>query len=411
MNQKANVPKKEKEGVKNITLLGVVSFLNDFSSEMIMPILPFFLAALGGDSVLIGLVGGIRDSITSFLKILFGYISDKIGKRKVFVYAGYITSALFKFFLAFAPSPFLALGAASLERVGKGMRDAPRDAMISQFLPNKSGAGFGLHQALDTVGAIFGSVAVLLLLMYVFTQPTLSEYSLIIAFAGIIAILSVIPLVLVKEPKFKPTGKEYNFLSAVKALPRDMLVFTGITAVFTLANFSYMFFIMKAGLTEGLLISILLYIVYNIFQAAFSYPIGKYADRIGKRAILIISYVVFAAILFGFAILNSTSAMLLLFVLYGISTAAFIGVQKAYASDLSPTNLRGTAMGMFQMAIGIAALPSSVIAGYLWKVVSPEATFIFGGAASLLAALLMIFFKPKPGSITGRTGAKRTRSS
>ncbi|MCX8199948.1 MAG: MFS transporter [Candidatus Micrarchaeota archaeon] len=385
---------KEKEGVRNITLLGIVSFLNDFSSEMIMPILPFFLASLGGDSVLIGLVGGIRDSITSFLKILFGYLSDKIGKRKVFVYAGYITSAVFKFLLAFAPTQLFALAAASLERVGKGMRDAPRDAMISQFLPHKSGAGFGLHQALDTVGAIFGSVAVLLLLMYVFSPLTPDGYMQIIAFAGVIALLSVVPLIFVKEPKFKPTGKYYNFISAIRALPRDMLIFIGITAVFTIANFSYMFFIMKAGLTEGILIPIMLYIAYNIFQAAFAYPIGKYADRIGKRTVLILSYIVFSAILFGFALLTSVEAMLLLFVLYGIATAAFIGVQKAYAADLSPPSLRGTAMGTFQMAVGIAALPASVIAGYLWKFISPDATFIFGGTVALLAAVLMVVFRP-----------------
>ncbi len=387
--------KKEKEGVKNITLLGVVSFLNDFSSEMILPILPFFLATLGADTVLIGLVGGIRDSITSFLKIFFGYLSDKIGKRKIFVYGGYLLSALFKFLLAFAPTSFIALIIASLERIGKGMRDAPRDTMISQYLPKKTGAGFGLHQALDTVGATFGSIAVLLILLYVYVNPTLKDYSLIIAFAGLIAVFSIIPLFLVKEPKFKATGSKYNFGSALKVLPKDMLIFTAITALFTLSNFSYMFFILKAGLTEGIIIPVMLYILYNIFQAAFSYPLGKYADTIGKRTILIISYLLFSAMLFAFAFFSSLPALIILFILYGIVTAAFTGVQKAYVADLSPPDLKGTAMGTFQMAIGIAALPASVIAGLLWKYVSPETTFLFAGAVALLSAVLMIAFKFK----------------
>ncbi|MBU0531889.1 MFS transporter [Candidatus Micrarchaeota archaeon] len=379
---------KQKNGKKNVFLLGTTSFLNDFSSEMIMPILPFFLSSLGAPVVLIGLVGGLRDSLGSILKVLFGYLSDKTGKRKPFVYAGYLTSAFFKLLLAFSPNALFALSSASLERIGKGMRDAPRDAMIGQFMPKKTGTGFGIHQMMDTAGAILGSLAVLLMIWYL-----AMSYDMIIALAALLAILSIGPLFLVKEPIFKPYQNSYGFRSALSKLPGNLLVFTVIASLFSLANFSYMFFILKAQVSEDIVTAIALYVVFNVFFAIFAYPIGKYADKVGKRKVLIFGYVLFALVSFAFVFYSGLYALLILFILYGIANAAVKGVERAYVVDLSPANLKATSIGTFQLMTGLAALPSSIIAGYLWEAISPEATFMFGAVVSFGAAILLAFKK------------------
>ena len=252
--------RKDEKGKMNVSLLGTTSFLNDFSSQMILPILPFFLSSLGASAVLIGLVGGLRESLDKLFEVASGYLSDKIGRRKPFVYAGYITSSFFKLLLAFSPTAMSASSSASLERVGKGMRDAPRDAMIGQFMPGKTGTSFGLHRMFDTAGAVFGSLAVLVLIAYFFVP-----YDLLIMTAALIGILSIAPLSLVKEPPFRPYRNKHGFRYALSKLPRKLIIFNIIASLFTLANFSYMFFILKAQATEGLVIPIALYVLFNIF--------------------------------------------------------------------------------------------------------------------------------------------------
>ncbi len=394
-NAKSGQPSDEehsdRDGKKNVLMLGLASFLNDFSSEMIMPILPFFLTSLGASPVIIGLVGGVRDALANLLKFVFGYYSDMIGKRMPFVYAGYANSAVWKIALAFAPSPLFALATVSLERLGKGMRDAPRDAMISQLMPTKTGAGFGLHQALDTAGALLGSAAVALLLLYMKI-----DYWLIIAVAGAIALLSITPLIFVREPRFVQRQNGFEVKEIKNALSKDLLIFTVIASLFALANFSYMFFIMKVQLTEGLVIPVLLYILFNIFYALFAYPIGKYADRIGKREVLIMGYVLFAIVSLGFAINTSLPIFMILFILYGISFAMVSATQRAYAADISPPEYKGASLGIFQTVTGFIALPAGLIAGYLWQSFSPQAAFYFGVVVASISAVLLFVLKPRP---------------
>lgn len=378
--------KSQDKGRKNVVLLGATSFINDFSSEMILPILPFFLSSLGASPVLIGLVGGLRDSLTSILKVAFGYLSDKYGKRKPFLYAGYIFSAVFKFLLAISTSSVSAVISASFERLGKGMRDAPRDAMISQFMPTRTGAAFGLHRMLDTGGAILGSVAVALILL--FFNFTLDQ---IILAAAIISVLSVAPLHYVNEPQFKPANHP-KLSTALTLLPRNVLIFTGIASVFALANFSYMFFIMRAS-EGGIIIPILLYIVFNIAYAIFSYPLGKYSDMIGKRAVLIGGYLLFGIVCIGFFYFSSLYELIFLFILYGVANASVIGVQRAYVSDISPQDLRATAIGTFHTLTGFATLVSSIIAGYLWGTFSPSYAFIFGGVFAFISGIALYLWR------------------
>ncbi len=373
----------------NILLLGIVSFLNDLSSEMIMPILPMFITALGGSGFIIGLIGGLRDSISSILKVLAGYWSDKYGKRKVLVLLGYFTSALFKLLLAFSkiwPHVFLFV---SLERVGKGLRTAPRDAIIADSMPEKRGEGFGIHRAMDTLGAIAGSVAVFLLFWYF-----RFNFNSIILIAAILAFLSLIPLYFVKEKKRKP--QDINLKIGFKNLHLPLKLFILISGIFALANFSYMFFILKAQeLFKGKLsigIPILLYILFNIFYAVFSLPFGRLSDKIGRKKVIAFGYLLFSITSLGFAFLKSLKFLIVLFALYGIVYAVIDGNQRAYVSDLSSEQLRATALGTFHTTIGLAALPGSLIAGFLWQI-NPTITFIYGAMVSIISVALFIVFR------------------
>ncbi|HHD92171.1 MAG TPA: MFS transporter, partial [Candidatus Portnoybacteria bacterium] len=223
----------------NVILLGIVSFLNDLSSEMIMPILPMFITALGGAGFAVGLIGGLRDSISSILKVLAGYWSDKTGRRKIFVFSGYLTSAIFKFLLSLSAIWQQILVFASLERVGKGLRTAPRDAIIADSMPENRGRGFGIHRAMDTSGAIAGSIVTLILIWFFSLK-----FKPIILTASILALLSLIPLHFVREKKNKP--QDISLKIGLKRLSHPLRLFILISSLFALANFSYMFFILQA---------------------------------------------------------------------------------------------------------------------------------------------------------------------
>jgi len=373
----------------NVLLLGIVSFLNDLSSEMIMPILPMFIASLGGTGLIIGLIGGLRESISSLLKVVCGYWSDKTGKRKVFVSSGYLTSAAFRLLLSFSRAWQHILVFSSLERVGKGLRTAPRDAIIADSMPRERGRGFGVHRTLDTSGAILGSVVVFILFWFLGFG-----FNSIIFVAAILAFLSLIPLRSVKEGKRKP--QDVAFRIGLKTLPGHLRLFIIISSVFALGNFSYMFFILRTqGLFTGSLsigVPILLYVLFNVFYAIFAIPFGSLSDRIGRKKVIISGYLLFSLTSLGFALFNSLTAFIVLFILYGMVYAMIDGNQRAFVSDLSSRELRATALGTFHTATGLVALPASLIAGLLWQV-TPDIAFIYGSAASLISVALFVIFR------------------
>lgn len=381
----------------NVLLLGIVSFLNDLSSEMIMPILPMFITALGGTGLIVGLIGGLRDSISSILKVFAGYWSDKSGKRKAFVSSGYLTSALFKLFLPLSIVWQHILIFASLERIGKGLRTAPRDAIIADSIPKERGKGFGIHRAMDTSGAVAGSIVVFLLFWFFGFS-----FKSIILIAAILAFLSLIPLYFVKEKKREP--QDINLKIGLKNLPRPLKLFILVSGMFALANFSYMFFILRAQefftgkLSIG--IPILLYILFNISYAVFAVPFGKLSDKIGRKKVIVAGFLLFSLTSLGFAFFNSLTAFIVLFALYGMVYAIVDGNQRAYVSDLSPEELRATALGTFHTIIGLVALPASLIAGFLWQI-NPTITFIYGAVISIISVVLFIVLEIILGSKKG----------
>ncbi len=373
----------------NIILLGIVSFLNDVSSEMILPILPMLIKSLGGAGLAVGLAGGLRDSIPSILNVLCGYWSDRIGKRKLFVSTGYLTSAFLKLLLAFSKTWQQAVIFTGLERIGKALRTAARDAIIAESVTTRRGKSFGIHRAFDSAGAIFGSIVVFVL----FWILGLS-FERVILIAGVVAFASLIPLYFVKEVHNHP--KEAAQKISLRELTKPLRLFIVVAGIFALANFSYMFFILKAqeAFSEKLSVAmpILLYILFNIFYAGFAIPFGGLSDKIGKGKVIILGYLLFSLSSFGFAYFRSLPAFVILFILYGIAYAAIEGNQRAFVSDLASGQLKATALGAFHTTIGLMAFPASMIAGFLWQHVGSSITFIYGGTVGVLSIVLFLVF-------------------
>ena len=370
---------------KNILLLGFVSLLNDISSEIIQPVLPLFIASLGGGSLVVGLIGGISDGLPSLLKVLAGCWSDRLGKRKPLVVAGYALSSLGKLFLPAATAWQHVFLLKTLERSGKGVRSAPRDAMISESADiSNRGRGFGLHRAMDSTGAVIGSI-----LAYLLWQGGMS-YTSIFMVAGVLSVVALFPFRWVKE-SFKAPNCEVRL--KLSSLSKELRSFLFIACLFALGNFSYMFFILRAqGLfsgAEAVAAPLLLYVLFNLVYAALAMPVGIWSDRVGRRKVLSLGYALFALTALGFAFVTSLAGLIALFALYGLVYALVDGSERAYVSDLSPGGLRGSSLGLYYGAIGATAILSSLTAGALWAWWGAEATFLFGAGAAALAAMAL----------------------
>jgi len=376
---------------RNILLLGLVSLLNDISSEIIQPVLPLFIASLGGGTLAVGLVGGFSEGLPSLIKLFSGCWSDRMGRRKPLVVGGYALSALGKILLAAAESWLAVFLAKSLERCGKGLRSGPRDAMISESASaDARGRGFGLHRAMDSTGAVIGS-----LLAYSLWQMGLS-YSSIFLVAGVLALLALLPFAKVKESYSAPKC-EYSW--RLSDIPPDLGRFLAIACLFALANFSYMFFILRAqGIfsgAEATASALLLYALFNSTYALLALPAGIWSDRMGRKNVLALGYALFALTALGFALVTSPAGLIILFALYGLVYALVDGSERALVSDLSPAGLRGSALGLYSGAVGLAAIASSLLAGAIWQWWGPEATFLLGAGAAGMAAVGMVVWRKR----------------
>jgi len=257
-------------------------------------------------------------------------------------------------------------------------------------MASERGKGFGIHRALDTSGAILGSIVVFILFWFFGFG-----FKLIIFIAAVIAFTSLIPLRFVKEGRREP--QDITLKVGLKDLPKSLKLFILVSAIFALGNFSYMFFIIRAQqfFTAKLSVAvpILLYVLFNIFYAAFAVPLGAVSDKIGRERIIILGYLLFSLTSLGFAFLTSLPAFIILFALYGITYAAVDGNQRALVSDLSSQQLKATALGTFHTTIGLMALPANLIAGFLWQVIAPNATFICGSILGFISVFLFVAFR------------------
>ncbi len=375
---------------RTVILLGIVSLINDASSDMIMPLLPVFISNIGGGGLAVGAVGSIGDAVASFLKAFSGYISDRFESRKPLVIGGYGLSVISKstYFLAQSWPAVLVLRI--VDRVGKGIRTSPRDALVAAVTPEKiRGRAFGLQRALDTAGAILGSA-----LAFVFLYFLDLDVRTILMIGGPLSLLTMIPLSQVKEAKGKAVKVSSSFIEELDHLPREFKLSMIPVALFYLGNFTYMFFVLRTvsvlPLEKSLAFTIALYFWFNLFYAAASYPMGALSDRWGRKKLITLGYFLFALTSLGFAYASSLPALVFLFALYGLFNATIEGNEKAFAVDLAG-RAKGTAVGAFYATEGLMMLPSGLIAGFLWDAVSQQAAFLYGAVMAVLAMAALHF--------------------
>jgi len=384
---------------RNVFALGWVSFFGGLSQDMILPVLPLFLAStLGLSKEFIGLIEGIVSTTVSALKILAGYASDRAGSRKGLVLLGYLLSAVSRPVLALVGSGSGALGLRFADGVGKGVKDAPRDALIagsSQL--GKMGLSFGYHRMLDTFGSVAGPLVTFGLLALLTIGSPGQAYRLIFLLAGIPAFVAVLIVAAFVRERAAP-GERRPGLS-LSALRGQFAVFLAIMLIFTLGNSSDAFLILRAQNVGVAVMAIpLVYALFNLFYAALSLPAGHLSDRIGRRKVIVAGWLVYAVVYLGFGLADSAWQIWPLYALYGLYYATTEGVAKAMVADLVEPAQRGTAYGLFNASIGVMALPASVVAGLLWDRVSPAAPFIFGSAIAGLAVILLLALRPRQAS-------------
>jgi MFS family permease len=369
--------------------LGAVSLCMDFSSELVHALLPVFMTAvLGAGMVAVGIVEGIAEATASVVKVFSGALSDRLGRRKPLVVLGYGLAALSKPLFPLAASVPLVLAARFLDRVGKGIRGAPRDALIADVTsPGERGAAYGLRQALDTVGAVLGPLAAIGLMLLL-----ASDIRAVLWVAAIPAILAVIVLVVfVKEPEHKEAISRIEnpiSLASLGSLGTHYWLVVSLGAMLTLARFSEAFLVIRAqDLGVALAVVPTVLVAMNLAYTAVAYPAGLAADRGGARALLLWGL---AALLAADLLIAATGSVALLFagiVLWGAHMGLTQGLLSALVAEAAPPALRGTAFGVFHLVSGAALLAASVLAGWLWSAFGAPATFYAGAAFTALAML------------------------
>ena len=378
--------------MSNIIILGITSLLTDISSEMVYPLIAVYLTTLGATPAIIGMIEGIAESTASLLKVFSGHFSDKMNKRKPFTIFGYGFSAVGKLFLYIATSWVGVLFSRVLDRFGKGIRTAPRDALIAESsTPGKKGKAFGLHRAMDTIGASAG-----VLLAWYFMTVWKDGYRVVFLYSIIPAVLGVLILFFVKEKisvKAPDNGEKKVKISlkGFKQLNKKLQYFLIISLLFTLGNSSNQFlFLRSKGLGFSASAIILLYFVYNLVYAAVSYPAGIISDAFGRKKLLVVGYMFYGIVYFGFALAKAPVSIWVLFGLYGLYTGLTEGVEKAFISDIAPTEQKATMIGLHATIVGIGLFPASFAAGMLWSHISPAAPFIMGGITGILSSILLM---------------------
>ncbi|MFL0195356.1 MFS transporter [Clostridium sp. WILCCON 0269] len=375
---------------KNVMKLGWVAFFGGLSQDMISPVLPtFYSQILGLNKSTIGLIEGAVTTIVSIFRILSGIISDKIGKRKSIVFIGYLLSAIGRLILFLATGAFSVLGLRLLDGVGKGLKDAPRDALVAKSSKaNKTGFAFGLQRTLDTLGSFIGPLITTYLLLKFAVYGEIKKYRYLFIAAGIIAFITIIIIgIFVKEKVGENVGVKFKFDRTI--LKGKFMLFLIIILTFTLGNSSDAFLILRAENVGISPIKIPIIIaVFNLFYALLSIPSGILSDKIGRINVMRLGWFLYALTYVGFALAKLPWHIWVLYIVYGIYYSTTEGIAKSLVVHLVGENIRGTAFGLYNASVGLLAIPASAIAGLLWDRVSPSAPFYFGAICSVIAIIL-----------------------
>ncbi|HZS07742.1 MAG TPA: MFS transporter [Blastocatellia bacterium] len=388
---------------RNVIALGLVSFFNDASSEIIYPLLPLFLTStLGASMAFVGLIEGIAESTSSLLKLPAGWFSDRLKRRKAIVVAGYGLASLVRPLLALVTAAWQVLGLRLVDRIGKGIRSSPRDAMIADAAPAGSrGLAFGFHRAMDHTGAIVGS-----LLSAGLVRVFQNNYRHVFRAATVPALVALLILIFAVSERRGPEASEESTQAAaaekaamthplamfqLSGFSPDFKKFLAILFLFTLTSSSDAFLLLRAqqsGISAALIP--LLWAALHVSKALSSIVGGGLSDRFGRRALIIGGWVLYAAIYFGFAFAGTSAGMWALFTVYGVYFGCTEGVEKALVADLVAAEQRGTAFGLYNLVIGVTALPASVTFGLLWQRFGAETALISSALVSLIAAALLM---------------------
>jgi MFS family permease len=379
----------------NVFFLGIVSLLTDVSSEMIFTLVPLFLFnVLSIGTPIIGLVGGLSESADAIFRIFSGWLSDRMGKRKPLAVWGYSISTIAKPFMYLASSWGAVLAVRFGDRIGKGIRTSPRDALVADSVSaGKRGRGFGLHRAMDTFGAFLG-LAIATVVIYQLQGGelalSLKTYQWLVLIGVVPAVLAVLVLLFfVRERRSSAdnTGSQLG-LKSIGGFNTRFKLFLAIMAVFTLGNSSDFFVILRAqNLGSSVLYVVLMLVVFNLTYAATALPAGALSDRLGRRWVITLGWFIYALVYLGFALASEMWQVWLLFAGYGVYYGVAEGVARAFVADLVPEEKRGTAYGLYHGVVGLALLPASLIAGWLWQAYNPAAPFYLGAGLAFLAML------------------------
>ena len=379
---------------RNVWITGWVSFFMDVSSEMVYPLVPLFLSStLGVSKSAVGLIEGLAEAMASILKLWSGALSDRFGKNKLLMGLGYGISTASRPLLAVAGGWGMVLSGRIADRVGKGIRTAPRDAIIAlSTSPDRLGSAFGLHRTMDTAGAVVGPALALLLLMI---WP--SDYRMVFWFAILPGIIAVLLIVFFISADGRTPTVRAPFTMSLTGFQPGFITFLVVIGLFSLGNSSNAFLILKAeqvGMSGGEISTA--YLAFNAVYAVASMPVGMVADRLGKRKIVMTGFGMFAAVYAGAALSSAPWHMAGLFVLYGCYMGLTDGVQRAYLATLIPDHRKATGFGLYHMIVGLGILPASAVAGVLWDHIGPAAPFWFGAAMSASAMMLFAALGRKP---------------
>ncbi|HLO60869.1 MAG TPA: MFS transporter [Bacteroidales bacterium] len=394
MNRKFSHPNNKRSRYfgfdRNIFFTGITSFLTDTSIKMVYSVMPLFLLSIGASKTTLSLIEGIAESTASLLKAVSGFWSDRVGRNKPFMIIGYGLTALVTPLYAGVISPLQVLFLRFAERIGKGLRTAPRDSLISASIQkNEAGKSFGFHKAMDNSGAIIGP-----LIAFLFLALFPLKYEYIFIAAGLPALLGVISVIVFIREARTDSGSTKVRLSSWKQLPRNYFIVLGILFIFSLGNSTDALLLVKTS-ESGVKSTYIpfIYMIFNSVSVLLAIPAGKLSDRIGREKLITWGFLVYALVYFLFGTFSSIPLLILAFVFYGVYSAFSDGSQKALISDLTGTAIKGTGFGIYHAMLGITLLPASLIAGLLYDRVTPAAAFYFGGAMAILAASLMALFQ------------------